>query len=229
MNKASPYKKLVDLIGGREVLAFSVTVFGMSMVSSLMGPALSFFYTEVLHIGVGAVGTIFLVARIWDAFNDPIMGFVVDRTHGKNGKCIPFLRTVPIPLFLTSIFMFLPVQNLAPNLKVIYAGAFLYPLLRVIHGGGHPVQRFAASVVFGPTTKKQGGLVQLRSRFNGLHFAVGIVFCACAAHRRVGEKSPKGNFITASSIIGIGCLCVLLSAGHLKEKIIVPPRKERIF
>lgn len=225
MNTASPYKKIVDLVGGKEVLAFSVTVFGMSMVSSLMGPALSFFYTEVLHIAVGAVGTIFLVARIWDAFNDPIMGFVVDRTHTKNGKCIPFLRTVPIPLFLTSIFMFLPVQNLAPNLKVIYAGAFyilyfaLFTAVDIPFSGLPPLlfldqkQRNKA-VSFSSVLGSTGSILP-----SGLYFALVLLIGG-------SEKSPKGNFVTASSIIGIGCLCVLLSAGHLKEKIIVPPRKE---
>ena len=124
MGKGSIIRKISKSVGGNEVLAFSLTIFGSSMVSALMGSALSFFYTEVLHIAVGVVGTIFLVARIWEAVNDPFMGFVVDRTHTKWGKCIPYLRYAPIPLFIASVFMFLPIQNASSTFKSIYAGAF---------------------------------------------------------------------------------------------------------
>lgn len=219
------YNKIANLVGGSEVLAFSVTVFGMSMVSSLMGSALSFFYTEVLHIAVGAVGTIFLVARIWDAFNDPVMGFIVDRTHTKRGKCIPFLRTVPVPLFLASIFMFLPVQNMSQTFKTFYAGGFyiLYFALFTavdIPFSGLPSLLFLdqkqrnKAVSFSSVLGSTGSIIP-----SGLYFALVLLVGG-------SEKSPKGNFIVAASIIGIGCLCVLISSRHLKEKIVVPPRKE---
>jgi len=225
VKKTLSFQRIAELAGGREVLAFSVTVFGMSMVSALMGSALSFFYTEVLHIAVGAVGTIFLIARIWDAFNDPVMGFIVDRTHTKRGKCLPFLRTVPIPLFLASIFMFLPIQNLSQSVKTVYAGGFyiLYFALFTavdIPFSGLPSLLFLdqkqrnKAVSFSSVLGSTGSILP-----SGLYFALVLLVGG-------SEKSPTGNFIVAASIIGIGCLCVLLSSRHLKEKIVVPPRKE---
>ena len=115
-------EKIMNLVGGKEVLAYSFTIFGSSMVSALMGSALSFFYTDVLGIAAGVVGTIFVIARIWDAVNDPIMGIIVDRTDSKWGKCVPYLKFVPIPLFITTVLVFLPIQNTAPCFKAVYAG-----------------------------------------------------------------------------------------------------------
>ncbi|MGN0533616.1 MAG: MFS transporter [Eubacterium sp.] len=117
-------KKIDNLIGGKEVLAYSFTIFGANMVSALMGSALSFFYTDVLHITAAAVGTIFLISKIWDAINDTMMGVFVDKTHTKLGKCIPYIRYVPIPLLFVAILMFLPIQNMGATFKTIYAGFF---------------------------------------------------------------------------------------------------------
>ena len=39
-----------------------------------------------------------LFTRIYDAFNDPIMGSIVDRTRTKWGKCRPYLTWTPIPI-----------------------------------------------------------------------------------------------------------------------------------
>ncbi len=43
------------------------------------------FYTDVFGLTAGVAGTIILVARLWDAFFDPIMGFLADRTQTRWG------------------------------------------------------------------------------------------------------------------------------------------------
>ena len=49
---------------------------------------LTVFYTDVLGINAGLVGTMFLVSRIIDAFTDTAMGRIADKTKAtKNGKC----------------------------------------------------------------------------------------------------------------------------------------------
>jgi len=228
MGKGSIIRKISKSVGGNEVLAFSLTIFGSSMVSALMGSALSFFYTEVLHIAVGVVGTIFLVARIWEAVNDPFMGFVVDRTHTKWGKCIPYLRYAPIPLFIASVFMFLPIQNASSTFKSIYAGAFYILYYMTFTAVDVPISGLSPllfldqaernkSVSISSTIGSTGSILP-----QGLYFAVVLLIGG-------SEKSPKGNFITATLIIGIGCLCIMTSSRFLKEKIVIPYKKESIL
>jgi len=220
--------RVLQLVGGKEVMAFSLTIFGTSMVSSLMGSALSFFYTEVLHIAVGAVGTIFLIARIWDAVNDPVMGFIVDRTHTKRGKCIPYMRIVPIPLFVASIFMFLPIQNMSGTFKTFYAGAFYILYYALFTAVDIPVSGLSPLLFLGQDERNKA--VSISSTLgstgsilpSGLYFALVLLIGG-------SEKSPMGNFITATVIIGIGCLCIMVSSRYLKEKIVVPSKKESIL
>lgn len=44
------------------------------------------YFTDTLYLAPAFVGVLFLVARIWDAINDPMMGMIVDNTHTRFGK-----------------------------------------------------------------------------------------------------------------------------------------------
>lgn len=67
---------------------------------------LSFYYTEYVGISLGAASTLLLVARLWDAVNDPIMGAIVDKVHFKNSKYLPWLKFVTYVVPLTTVFVF---------------------------------------------------------------------------------------------------------------------------
>jgi len=218
-------KKAMGLIGGQEVLAYSFAIFGSSMVSALLGSALSFFYTEVLFLSTAAVGTIFLVARIWDAVNDPVMGVIVDRTHTKWGKCVPYLRYAPIPLFFISVLMFLPIVNLPLATKTVLAGVFyilfdiFFTAVEIPLQGLQPLlfidqQERNKAVSVSSTLGSTGTILP-----GGLYFALVLLVGG-------SEKSPMGNFVVATALVGIGCVCMMASSRHLKEKI-TPPAVEK--
>ena len=55
------------------------------------------FYTDVFGLSTGVAGTIVLVARLWDAVFDPIMGILADRTHTRWGRFRPWVLWTSIP------------------------------------------------------------------------------------------------------------------------------------
>jgi sugar (glycoside-pentoside-hexuronide) transporter len=55
------------------------------------------FYTDVLGISALAAGNIFLFSRLWDAFNDPMMGAIADRTNTRWGKFRPWILWTAVP------------------------------------------------------------------------------------------------------------------------------------
>ncbi len=67
-------------------VAYGFGGFGMDLASGIVALYAMFYFTDILHISPAFIGTLFLVARIWDAFNDPIMGILVDNTKSKFGR-----------------------------------------------------------------------------------------------------------------------------------------------
>ena len=68
---------------------------------------LTVFYTDVLQINAGLVGTMFLVSRIVDAFTDTMMGRIADKVKaGKAGKFKPWLLRMCGPVALASFLMY---------------------------------------------------------------------------------------------------------------------------
>ncbi len=217
-------EKIMTLTGGNEVLAYSLTIFGSSMISSLMGSALSFFYTDVLKIAAGAVGTIFIIARVWDAVNDPIMGVIVDRTHTKYGKCIPYLKAIPIPQSVVTLLVFLPIQNAGAAFKTVYAGILYILYFATFTAVDIPINGLQPLLFTEQEQRNKAVSISSTLGSAGTILPSGLYFILVSL---IGgsENSPIGNFIVASAIVGIGCVCIFISSKKLKEKITIKSDK----
>ena len=75
---------------------------GSQLSWSMINTYLTLFYTDIVGLSASAISLIMLVARIWDAVNDPMMGAVADRTRSRWGKFRPYLMFAP-PFWLFSI------------------------------------------------------------------------------------------------------------------------------
>ncbi|MCR4661075.1 MAG: glycoside-pentoside-hexuronide (GPH):cation symporter [Clostridia bacterium] len=93
----------------KEGIAFSIAGFGQNMICTIIGSYITVFMTDAIGYPALSVALLMLFARIYDAFNDPIMGSIVDRTRTKWGKCRPYLKWMPIPIAIMTIICFLPV------------------------------------------------------------------------------------------------------------------------
>ena len=80
----------------------------------------TYFYTDVFVIPAAAAATMFLVSRIWDGINDPLMGIIADRTKTKWGKFRPYLLWLCIPFAFVGVLTF-TVPDFGPSGKLIWA------------------------------------------------------------------------------------------------------------
>ena len=104
---------------------------------------LQVFYTDVLGINAGLVGTMFLISRIVDAFTDTAMGRICDKTKAtKNGKFRPWLLRACGPVALASFLMYQTwAADLSMTLRVVYMfvtyllwGSVCYTCINIPYG-----------------------------------------------------------------------------------------------
>ncbi|MBP3327823.1 MAG: MFS transporter [Clostridia bacterium] len=105
----------------KERISFTVAAFGRSGIYTLMSMFVLRFFTDAVGISSIAAGYIILAGRIFDAANDPLMGFIVDRTRSKWGKMRPYLLYSPIPIAITTILLFTAPDFQSMTAKVAYA------------------------------------------------------------------------------------------------------------
>lgn len=88
-------------------LCFGIGAFGKDAVYAIVGTYLMMYLTDYRSVAPAFVGGLFMVARIWDAFNDPFMGMIVDNTRTKWGKFRPWILigTVLNAIVLALLFL----------------------------------------------------------------------------------------------------------------------------
>jgi GPH family glycoside/pentoside/hexuronide:cation symporter len=104
----------------KEKMAYGFGDAASSMFWKLFSMYLMFFYTDIFGIPAAAVGTMFLVTRIWDAAFDPFVGVMGDRTETRWGKFRPYLLWVAVPFGIIGVLTF-TTPSFSPSGKLIYA------------------------------------------------------------------------------------------------------------
>ncbi|MEW6194071.1 MAG: MFS transporter [Bacteroidota bacterium] len=104
----------------KEKAAYGFGDFASSMFWKLFSMFLLFFYTDVFGLAAAAVGTMFLLVRIFDAVADLFIGAMCDRTTTKWGKFRPYLLFGALPFAVIGIITFIT-PNLSTTGKLVYA------------------------------------------------------------------------------------------------------------
>jgi GPH family glycoside/pentoside/hexuronide:cation symporter len=122
---------MTNKIKFKENVGYAFGDFASSMFWKLFSMFLMIYYTDVVELSPASVGTMFLLTRLWDGLNDPIMGIIADRTNTRHGKFRPYLLWVAVPFAVIGVFTF-STPNFGPSGKLIYA-YITYTLMMIVY------------------------------------------------------------------------------------------------
>jgi GPH family glycoside/pentoside/hexuronide:cation symporter len=119
MTKAKTDDRMA-VLGWGERLGFGVGDLGFNFYWTTIASFMAAFYTDVFGISAAAAGTMLFVTRIIDAFTDPMMGAVADRTKTRYGKFRIYLLVGGLPMAAAAVLTF-TTPGLDEGGKVIWA------------------------------------------------------------------------------------------------------------
>ncbi|MEA5129184.1 MAG: MFS transporter [Proteiniphilum sp.] len=198
-----------------------------SMFWKLFGMYLLFFYTDVFGMEAAAVGTMFLITRVWDSFFDPVVGVIADRTETRWGKFRPYLLFLAIPFAVIGVFTFFTPAFSSAD-KVIYAYV-TYSLMMIVYSAIN-VPYASLLGVMSPDPKDRNVLSTFRMAFAYIgSFVTLLLFMPMvnyfSGHSKEVEAQQHGWFM-AVIVIAIACaILFLLCFAFTKER--VKPIREK--
>jgi len=89
----------------RLLVAYGLGDAGTGMAASLIGFYLFIFYTAAAGLPAWMAGLVLMLARLWDAINDPLVGWLSDKTHSPWGPRLPWILWSAIPLGIAMAMM----------------------------------------------------------------------------------------------------------------------------
>lgn len=100
-----------DVIPGKEKLCYGIGGFMDGGAVALMSCIMLKYMTSALGIAMAVASTIMMVAKIWDAITDPLMGFISDNTRGRWGRRKPYMVVGGALVVVALLMLFLPVRS----------------------------------------------------------------------------------------------------------------------
>ena len=207
----------------RDYWLFSLARFASSAVTGLIQGYLLYFYTSCIGINASAVGLMFLITKIFDGLNDPIMGAIVDKTRTKWGKMRPYLFFGAIPWGIITVFMFLPQvyagMNMTGKIIYMYVTYIAYGLLGTIIG----VPLDGIPAVASPNTDERAKIISISRILGSIGEQSALVLLT--AFLLFTHDDYSSSYMWMGIVIGIlGPIFMLLGAATIKERL--EPTKE---
>lgn len=200
-------------IGLGEKLGYGVGAVGLDLSYGMFYSYLSIYLTNALGISPAFLLIITPLARIWDGFNDPMMGMIVDKTHTKMGKYRPWILTGAL---LNAVVLGLLFNN--PGFASGSTGLYVYAaVLYVFWGMTNTLADipFWSMVPSFASEEKDRNLVSTIARaFSGLGQGIISIFTPMAVAFFGGVAGSKLDAMTSDTLSkGFGKWSVIMAGG----------------
>ncbi|WP_300957820.1 MFS transporter [Faecalibaculum rodentium] len=203
-------------VSRREYLGYFSYGFGQCFSYGLLGSFILFFYTDILGISALAASTIFLIARIWDAVNDPMVAGFMDTRRTKSGKFKGYLKFAPLFVVISTILCFFS-PDLAIQWKVLYA-AITYILWGTVYTVSDiPFWSVSAVITNDPQTRTSLVTAANLGVFAGIGMVGSLVPLLVGLFGQ--ESLADGYFMAVILIMIAGYAFMMFGATTIRERV----------
>ena len=195
---------------------------GTMLISATIASYFSVFMTDNIGISAAAASAIMLVASLWDAINDPIMGTIADRTQTKHGRYRPYFTIFPVLMAIVGVLLFLNPQGLTMNQKVIYV-AVVY----IAYGMLYTILTMPQMAILPAVTQDneaRNKVIALGAGVCALSFTIASTFTTQLT------SIFNGSYVPLMAIYGVLCIAAFWGLfATSKERYLAPVEKRPIL
>ncbi len=183
---------------------------------------LPIFYTDIFGLPAVAMGWMFLITRIWDAVNDPIMGMIADRTETRWGKFRPYIISLAPFMAVCGVLTFFT-PDYGTIGKLIYAYV-TYTLLMMLYTAVN-VPYSALMGVMTPNAMERTSASQYRfvSAFVGQSIVAGGTLYLVGFF---GDGNDQAGWAWTLGVFGILALIFLAITFFSTKERVHPPKTQ---
>lgn len=206
----------------REKTAFALGDIASNLTWTTISSYLLFFYTDVALISAAVAGVILLVARVLDAFFDPMVGVLLDRTSSRWGRARPYLIFgAPALAVLTWLSFLTPAGG--DDLPTIAWAAITFLLV----GLAYSVVNVPYGALMAMTTRDSGVRMKLAG-WRSFGVGVGIIIVSSFTQPLItlfgGEPTSRVGFaVTVGIYAVVGMVLFWIVVGSVTERVPLTP------
>jgi len=218
--------KLLDKIFGREkdyqvsnpeLVKYATGIAGQNISFSFISGWFQHFCIAVMGYPKMIISSILAISRVWDAFNDPLVGGIIDKHVFKNGeKLRPFLKITPIPIGILIALLFMDfglawTQTVVFIIVVYFLFDFLYSF--------QDIAQWGMTALISTNSKERAKISQV-ARIGAMIGALpsGLIILIIGNRHALGGISEKDIFFILGIVFGFGGMVLSLFNYAAKER-----------
>lgn len=183
----------------------------------------TYFYTDVFIIPAASAAWLFLISRIWDGINDPMMGVIADRTKTRWGKFRPYILWLCVPFAIVGVFTF-TVPNLGTTGKLIWAYVTFNGIMMLYTAINIPYTAMLG--VISPDSKERTTVSSIKFIFAFLAGSI-VSFSLLPMVKMLGKGNEPRGWQLSFVVYGIAAVIFFLIAFKGTRERVQPPKTQK--
>lgn len=206
----------------REKAAFALGDIASNLTWTTISSYLLFFYTDVALISASVAGTVILAARLLDAFFDPMVGVILDRTHTRWGRARPYLLFGAPLLGILTFLTFLTPGGGDSTWTIVYATATF-----LLVGLAYSIVNVPYGALMAMATRDSGTRMKLAG-YRSFGVGIGIIIVSTLTQPLIiaigGSPTSQLGFAVTIGIFALaGMLLLWVVGATVKERVPLTP------